>query len=363
VQISLSAITDRFDPTSKISKDGQWRLGAMAHDVQDSPKLRHERAVFIEDSGDEHHNALAKTRTQSCSRGARHSGGLAKEFVMFRSITSDKFEAPVLAFDPGPAPIVQWLKICQLVVDPTYQRAIGNRGTTNIKAIAEHFNWSKFAPVIVAPIEGGRFAVVDGQHRATAALLRGLEEVPCQIVQADRAQQAAAYAAVNGNVTKTTPQQLFHARLAAGDIETTALAEVCAAAEVTIVRHNLWMARVTKGQTQAVGCLTRCLNEYGRATLITALQCITQTAHGNPGMVKPTYIEALCKVLKEVPEWRDAGEKLLRAMDEFEFADVWDATTAEQKRALDSAVKRKIVERIFDHLRHHLGDPKQKKAA
>jgi hypothetical protein len=48
-------------------------------------------------------------------------------------------------------------------------------------------------------------------------MLRGQEKVPCQVVQADRAKQAAAYAAVNGNITKTTAQRLYHAKLAAKD--------------------------------------------------------------------------------------------------------------------------------------------------
>lgn len=68
-------------------------------------------------------------------------------------------------------------------------------------------------------------------------MLRGQKAVPCQVVQADRARQAAAYAAVNGNITKTTAQQLYHARLAAKDPASLALAEVCAAAEVEIVRR------------------------------------------------------------------------------------------------------------------------------
>jgi len=91
-----------------------------------------------------------------------------------------------------------------LLVDTEYQREIGRRGAVNVVQIAEHFDWSKFAPVIVAPVAGGHFAIVDGQHRTTAAMLRDIKEVPCQLVQADRAKQAAAYAAVNGNVTKTT---------------------------------------------------------------------------------------------------------------------------------------------------------------
>jgi hypothetical protein len=44
-----------------------------------------------------------------------------------------------------------------------------------------------------------------------AAMLCGQKIAPCQVVQADRARRAAAYAAVNGNIAKTTAQQLYHA--------------------------------------------------------------------------------------------------------------------------------------------------------
>ena len=48
------------------------------------------------------------------------------------------------------------------MVDVTYQREIGRRGAVNVNQIAENFDWSKFAPVIVAPVEGGHFAIVTG---------------------------------------------------------------------------------------------------------------------------------------------------------------------------------------------------------
>jgi hypothetical protein len=63
------------------------------------------------------------------------------------------------------------------------------------------------------------------------------------------------------------------------------------------------------------------LSRYGRDTLITALQCITQTADGNAGFVPSTIVEALCEVRHEAPGWRETGEELLRAMDKFKFAD------------------------------------------
>jgi hypothetical protein len=185
------------------------------------------------------------------------------------------FSAPQSTFSPGPAPFLQWLEVKLLVVDERYQREIGRRGSENVRHIAENFEWSKFAPVIVAPIEGGLFAIVDGQHRTTAAMLRSPDKVPCQVIQADLAQQAAAYAAVNGSVTKTAATQLFQAKLAANHQFSRELADACLAGGVILTRRNMVQAKMKVGENQAIGALSRCLRDYGRDTLITALQCIT----------------------------------------------------------------------------------------
>jgi hypothetical protein len=63
--------------------------------------------------------------------------------------------------------------------------------------------------------------------------------------------------------------------------------------------------------------------EYGRNTLITALQCITQTPDGNPGFLRAVIIDGLCHALNTLPRWLESGEALLKAMDDFSFPDVW----------------------------------------
>ncbi|CAH1651730.1 Chromosome partitioning protein ParB [Hyphomicrobiales bacterium] len=268
---------------------------------------------------------------------------------MFSKLNPSVSTSPASQFLPGPAPMLGWIATEKLVIDDAYQREVGRRGRLNIQYIAEYFDWSKFAPVIVAPVAGGLFAIVDGQHRTTAAMVRGLAEVPCQIVQADRAQQAAAYAAVNGNVTKTTPQQLYHARLAAGDKRATELAQICAAAGVEILKRNMVAAQLKSGQTQAVGAIARCLARYGRNTLITALQCITQTADGNAGFLRATIIEGLCEALGGT-SWCEAGEALLRAMDDFSFPDMWGEVTDGRDKIFPATVSRLVAARISAHL-------------
>jgi len=277
---------------------------------------------------------------------------------MFHPLSTDAFKTPVAPFRPGPAPMLSWIAVERLVVDATYQREIGRRGAQNVRQIAEHFDWSKFAPVIVAPIEGGRYAVVDGQHRTTAAILRNIPEVPCQVVQADRAKQAEAFAAVNGSVTKTTPQQLYHARVAAKDPDSIELERVCAAGGVRIVKRNLMHATTKVGETQAVGALRRCLELYGADTLITALQCVTQTGDGNAGCLRATIIEALCEVLSRMPAWRDAGERLLKAMDAFDYDKAWDQAMDDRKFVASNAVRDALKAIFSKHLIRKLGQPK-----
>src|SRR5271155_3794699 len=102
-----------------------------------------------------------------------------------RPISIEGFEKPKSVF-AGAAPMLQWLKITDLVVDPAYQRPIIGKGRQNVDRIAREFSWSCFAPVVVSPVEGGKFAIIDGQHRTTSAAMLGFESVPCQIVIAAR---------------------------------------------------------------------------------------------------------------------------------------------------------------------------------
>lgn len=280
-----------------------------------------------------------------------------------RSLSAERFAAPKSAFEPGPAPMLTWVEIEKLVVDESYQREIGRRGTINVAQIAEHFDWSKFAPVIVAPVEGGQYAIVDGQHRTTAAMLRGQKSVPCQVVQADRAKQAAAFAAVNGNVTKTTPVQLFFARLSAGDETTKAVADACLAAGVKLARRNMVTANMTVGQTVAASSLARCYVVYGRDTLVMALRCVTRTADGNAGFLRATVIEALCSVLHEHPDWRDAGDELLRHMNKFSFPDAWEQIAAGRDKIFPNTAKTDFAARVTKHLARRFGAPARREAA
>lgn len=140
--------------------------------------------------------------------------------------------------DPGPAPMLQWIEIEALVVDEAYQRDLGPRNWAAIRRIAENFKWSRFSPVFVAPVEGGAFAIIDGQHRSHAAAMCGFKSVPCQVVQMQRDEQANAFSAVNGNVTAITGFNLFRAEIASGDPDAVALVATVESAGCKVATSN-----------------------------------------------------------------------------------------------------------------------------
>jgi hypothetical protein len=230
--------------------------------------------------------------------------------------------------------MLQWINIADLAVDPTYQRPIVGKGRKNVDRIARSFSWSCFAPVVVAPVEGGKFAIIDGQHRTTAAALAGFDTVPCQIVIAAQREQAAAFKAINGITTAISPMALQAAALIAQEPWAVEIADVCARAEVELLRYPVPTDKQSPGQTMAVGALSQCLKQYGSDTLITALQCVTQTKNNRPGMLSARIIKALCSVLHESPEWRDRGLALLEAFDEIDLGEIQTIS------ALDAATRR-----------------------
>lgn len=247
---------------------------------------------------------------------------------MMRAISVEGFERPKSA-STGPAPMLQWIRISELVVDPAYQRPIVGKGRVNVDRIARDFSWSCFAPVVVSPVEGGRFAIIDGQHRTTAAALVGLETVPCQVVIAAAPEQAAAFKAINGITTPISAMALHAAAVVANEPWAVELADVCARAGVELLRYPVPTEKQSPGQTMAVSAIGSCLRRYRRETLITALQCVTETANNRSGMLSARIIKALCSVLNENLAWRDSGSRLLDAFDAIDLAGIDTASAME----------------------------------
>jgi hypothetical protein len=210
---------------------------------------------------------------------------------------------PRLTFIPPPVPSadigdmgeLKWLPLSALAIDPAYQRAILDSGKANIRRMIEGFSWLLFGVLVVArrpdSANGGRqFAIIDGQHRATAALLHGaIGEVPCLVLRGGQEAEARAFSAINGNVTRIHVLQSFRASVAAGDGEARRLVMLCGRGGVTIAPYP--KAELLPGETLALGTLRTCAKRYGEDVLVAALtllraadSAIAQGSAWRPGM-------------------------------------------------------------------------------
>lgn len=175
-------------------------------------------------------------------------------------------EAPQ-AVAPQAVPQLMWVKVADLVIDDRYQRPLHPRNWQAIRKIAADFRWSAFSPVLVAPVEGGRFAVIDGQHRCHAAAICQVESVPAMVVPIAPEAQAASFAAVNGAVVRMDALNVLRAQLAAGD----PLAERCdaivTAAGCRLMTFKRSAGDRKAGEVFAVGLIRRMV-ERGHAVAV-----------------------------------------------------------------------------------------------
>lgn len=195
----------------------------------------------------------------------------------------------------GERPKLYWLPLTRLYVDDRYQRNVLATGLANVYRIAREFEWRKFSPVIAAQVDD-LYAVVDGQHRCYAAALRGIDEVPCLIIHATLAEQAAAFAAINGRTTRISELHVHAAAVTAGDPAAIALADLCRACGVEICRYPVPENKMTAGQTLAVGTLRQCLGMYGEAALGLALRCIVAAHPNTAGVLRAPLIRAMSEM-------------------------------------------------------------------
>ena len=249
----------------------------------------------------------------------------------FRPIDLTGFRPPAAVTLPGAVPMLQWVAIERLVVDPSYQRTIERRGAANVVRIAREFRWSRFSPVIASPVAGGKLAIVDGQHRTTAAALLGFTEVPCQIIIADAREQADAFRAINGAVTKVSSLVLFHSALVAGDADAADVARIASHCGVRILRSKRTFAGMAIGDCACPATLMAIYRDNGPRVLERALQAITLTPNNIPGNLGATLLAALALALAARRSLLDDRERLVAVMTSMELEQELEAFRVERR--------------------------------
>ncbi len=224
----------------------------------------------------------------------------------------------------GEFPELRWVAIGDLFVASQSTDELDAPTSLSIKQMVDTFNWACFAPVVVTPTETGKFVIIDGFRRVTAAAIVGFDAVPCQIVTADDRQLAIAYTVLNGGSRPSSRMATHAAHLTYREPRALRLSQLCERAGVELLRYPVPISRQAPGQTMAIAAMSHCLTRYGEATLITALHCVTQTTNNQPGMLTGRMIKALCVVLDGDHDLRDRGLALLEAFNSIDLAAIQD---------------------------------------
>lgn len=182
----------------------------------------------------------------------------------------------------GRPPVLEWIAPDDLNVDETYQRSLeAETSQSLIRRIATFWDWGLCQPVNVARRADNTLWIVDGQHRHAGAKLRGdIPHLPC-VVQAfrDKAEEAAAFVALNKQRRALSAVDVFKACLAAGDEDAAAVMQVITDAGLSIARHqnyNSWKP----GQIYCVPTVAGAYRRYGRVVVSAALCALSEAFEG-----------------------------------------------------------------------------------
>lgn len=241
-----------------------------------------------------------------------------------RAIETERFSMIEKPASLGPAPDLRWLPIEQLRVDPAYQREITPRGQSHVRKIAEAFDWRLFSAVVVSPVPGGFFAIIDGQHRTTAAALCGQDSVPCQIIQADPVMQARAFEAINGRKINVTRDQRYKAALAAGDEGALRVERLTRAAGIRMLTYTPSGATMKAGDCLAHSPIAKLCAAFPDGKAQFALLCLRAAAGDIAGRaaINTPFILATLQAFEDHPKWFGRGE-VVSAFEEFDPETEW----------------------------------------
>jgi hypothetical protein len=203
--------------------------------------------------------------------------------MTFRKIDLAGFTPAVLADQPAPS--LLWAEIASLVIDERYQRGLTPPGRRAIQRMADGWDWTKYQPILIAATPDGCHAVVDGQHRAHAAALAGLERLPAMIVPMTPAAQAQAFAAVNTSAIRLSGAALFKARLAGGDARAVAAADAVARAGCRLMTYTPSASQRRPGDIFTHALIEGMVEAGEGAAVEAGLRAIRESAQGSvPGL-------------------------------------------------------------------------------
>ena len=195
--------------------------------------------------------------------------------------------------DPGEVPVLDWIKVELIDVEPLYQRPLD---PARVENILKNFSWRSFGALVLVPQDNGRYTTPDGQHRLEAAKLHPkVSYVPAVIVKADDVHaEAGIFVEINKNRKNVNALDLFFAELTAGDDNAQTIQQVCQRAGVRIPKYA--SAGMKPGDTIAISAIQAAI---GRRGAMRARQYLELLAQAGFAPITANQIKAVEHLLTE----------------------------------------------------------------
>lgn len=197
-------------------------------------------------------------------------------------------ETTMMAVPPGA--VEDYVEIDLIDIEPEYQRPLREAFARGMAAAWD----DDAAGVLYLAALGGRYVVLDGQHRLAAMRLLGLNLAPARIYpDTDKQRRAQLFAIFNSKRVNARPIDVYRAELLAGDDQARRIDAFARASGVTLgdgTGHN---------RTQAVQAFRR-LDNAG--TLNAALRAVREAWRRNgtylPGALNGNVLGAVGDFIK-----------------------------------------------------------------
>lgn len=194
----------------------------------------------------------------------------------------------------GAEPEMAWVPVDEIDVDGNYQRDIKPK---LVQKILRDFSWTKFGAIVLSRQEGGRFTVVEGQHRWKAASLHpDVDRVPAVVVRHDdTAGEARSFLAINRDRMAVSTVEQYWAGLTAGDPQAAAISKVLLSAGCDVVPEQ---GHYRPNLTNSITSIDRCLKRYGEAATRRALLVVRGAWPNEAKALRGVLITALARIIR-----------------------------------------------------------------
>lgn len=123
---------------------------------------------------------------------------------------------------PPVLPTIEWVDPKTLLIEVTYQRDLTKKSIRFIKRIIKEWDWQKFTVPNCSRLANGRLAILNGQHTSIAAASHPqITKIPVYVSPSGTtlSGRAESFVSLNRDKLAMSALSLFHANIAAGDMD------------------------------------------------------------------------------------------------------------------------------------------------